>query len=85
MQQIFCPHCGSPITIDETAEAAQLRHAQELEILRLQSELEQLCSRFELQMQQKDGEIAIYKEMIDRLTAGVSQAPEEKGQKGERS
>ena len=66
MHQILCPHCGKPVAVDEAAEAAQRRHEQELEILRLQSELELLCTRFELQLQQKDREIAIYKEMIGK-------------------
>lgn len=74
MQQILCPYCGKPVAVDEAAQAAQQRHELELEIQRLQSELEQLCARFELQLQQKDGEIALYKEMVERLTAGVSPA-----------
>lgn len=67
MQEILCPHCGGVIAARDTLQETRL-HDQELEILRLQSELEQICARFELQLQQKDGEIAIYKEIIERLT-----------------
>ncbi len=66
MQQVFCPHCGSPVLVDETAASAQLRQEQELEILRLQAELEQICARFELELQQKDRELALYREMLGR-------------------
>lgn len=68
MQEILCPHCGGVIA----AQNASRFHERELEIQRLQSELEQICARFELQLQQKDGEIAIYKEIAERLIGGAA-------------
>ena len=71
MQEILCPHCGGVISAQDASLEARLRD-RELEILRLQGELEQLCARFELQLQHKDDEITIYKGIAERLTGAPS-------------